>query len=145
MSDSHQYADVSAMFTGKAKRRYLDVHLPVKDITLRIRSLMAGEVSRFQSATISTRRRKLIQSKLEDSLARLIVLCVVDANGTRILSDDHVPQIVEEWDNADVAYLSDICSRHSGIDPEELEDLAKNSGGISFDSENSESPDNTDA
>ncbi|KKN79788.1 hypothetical protein LCGC14_0336430 [marine sediment metagenome] len=134
-------ADVSAMFPGKVRRRYLDIELPVAKITVRIRSLLAGEVSRFHASLLSKRNRKIIQSRLEDSTARLIVLCAVDANGTVLLNESHVLQIIEEWDNADVACLSDACTKHCGMDPDEFEDLAKNSGEISFASERSASPD----
>ena len=144
MNDNH-YADVSALFPGKAKRRYLDVHLPVVDATVRIRSLLAGEVTRYQSSLISKRSRKIIQVRLEDAPARLIVLCLVDTSGTVLLNETHVGQITEEWDNVDVACLAEACTKHCGMDDDEFEDLAKNSGGISFDSEKSASPDNTDA
>lgn len=137
---SNNYADVTALFPGKARRRFKDVELPVAGTTVRIQSLLAGEVTRFQSALVSRRSRKIIQGRLEDSPARLIVLCVVDANGTRILNDTHIQKIVEEWDNADVSVLSTECTRHCGMDQDEFEDLAKNSGRIPFDNETSASP-----
>ena len=133
------YADVSALFPGKEKRkrRYQDVTLPIAGVTVRIRSLFAGEVTKFQSSLVNQKNRRFIQSRFEESTARLIVLCVVDENGTRIMSNEHVKQITEEWDNADVACLSSACTKHCGMDEDEFEDLAKNSGTIQFDSANS--------
>ena len=76
MTNSNEYADVTAMFPGKdkQKRRYKDVQLPVAGITIRIQSLTGREVAKFQSATINKRSRRIIQDKMEDALARLVVL-----------------------------------------------------------------------
>lgn len=127
-------ANVSELFSGQAKRRYLDVDLPVRGKTVRIQSLYAGEATRFQSELISSKTRRIIQGRFEDATARLIVLCVVNEKGVRILNDTHVELIITDWDNTDVAYLSDMCLRHCGMDAAEFEGLAKNSEKISFDS-----------
>ncbi len=133
-------ANVAELFSGQANRRYLEVELPARGVTVRIQSLLAGEASRFQSALISPKSRRIIQGRFEDATARLIVLCLVNANGDCILDKTHVGMIVNDWDNADVAYLGDICMAHCGMDPAEFEGLAKNSAGISFDGKKSESP-----
>ncbi len=136
MSDT-KYADVTALFPAKRKRRYKEVELPVAGDIVRIHSLTAREVAKFQSATINAKTRRMIQSKLEDSLARLVVLHVVDSEGNVILSQSHVEKLAE-WDNADLAYLADACQKHSGMDPDELEGLVKNSGAVPFDGDQPE-------
>ncbi len=133
------YADVSALLPGKEnrKRRYKDVPLPIRGVTVRIRSLFAGEVTKFQASLVNKKTRRFIQDRFEESTIRLIVLCAVDKNGTRIFSNEHIEQISEQWDNVDLACLSGDCTKHCGMDEDEFENLAKNSGKIQFDSENS--------
>ena len=107
------------------KRRYQKLTLPVSGLQVRIQSLNERELSTYQAMTLAkTGSFKL--SKLEDANRRLIVLCLVDDAGNRILNGSHVAKL-EEWDSADTAYLSGECSTHVGLRADEIEGLVKNS------------------
>lgn len=138
MSES-TISSVSEMFPGKVKRRYIEETAPVSGMRFRFQSLLAGEVSRYQSSLMNKNTRRMTQRRLETAEARLIVLMAVDENGTVLMNEKHAEKMASEWDYADIAYLVKACATHSGIDQDEIEDLVKNSDGVQFGSEKSES------
>ncbi len=124
MTSKATLANVEQLFT-KAKRRYKRLTLPVADLEVRIQSLSERELSTYQAVTLAkTGSFKL--SKLEDANRRLIVLCLVDDAGNRILNKTHIAEL-EEWDSADTAFLSGECSAWVGLKADEIEGLVKNS------------------
>jgi len=115
-----------------AKRRYKKLTLPVSGLRVRIQSLSERELSAYQAVTIAkTGSFKL--NKLEDANRRLIVLCMVDDAGNRILNGSHVAKL-EDWDSADTNFLSAECSSHVGLRADEIEGLVKNSEQIAVES-----------
>jgi hypothetical protein len=86
----------------------------------------------FQSGFLD-KRGEVRKDAMLNSNRRLIVLCVVDAVGNRILNQDDVGRMVD-WDTADVQFLAAACGKHTGIAAGEMgdvndaaEDLEKNS------------------
>jgi len=125
MSDI-QLAGVEQLFTPM-KRRYKTVDLPVSGLTVRIQSLTEREVADYQQEAFKKSGNGLIPARLRDSGPRLIVRCVVDASGNRIMNASNVPQLLE-WDSADSNCLQRACMDHCGIrDDENLDGLVKNS------------------
>lgn len=118
-------AGINELF-APCKRRYKTVDLPVRGITVRIQSLTERELSGYESAVVSTSGSGLKRNRLEDATRRLIVLCVVDAEGTRLLSDQHLSQLAD-WDSADTRTLYADCVQHVGLKAEDVEGLVKNS------------------
>ena len=108
------------------KRRYKTITLPVSGLAVRIQSLTEREVSRFQSATIAQNGTGFKKAKLEDASRRLVVLCLVDGAGNRILNDSHIAKLAD-WDGADMAFLYNECTSHVGLKSEDIEGLVKNS------------------
>jgi hypothetical protein len=121
-------AGVEQLFGSASKRRYKYVTLPVAGHELRIQSLTEREVSAYQQAAWKKINGQLTQNlaRVEDSNRRLIVLCVVDAAGNRLLNDSHVPLLLE-WDAADTQHLFRECVAHCGINAGDIEGLEKNS------------------
>ncbi len=130
MSDVATLANAEQL-TAKTKRRYKFETLPISGLKVRIQSLMAGEISRYQGATYNNKGDGLKMARLEDAERRLIVLCLVDTAGNRILSNSHTGDLAG-WDGADASYLYTACAEHTGIKTEDIERLvvegmAKNS------------------
>lgn len=117
-----------ADFLAPAKRRYKNIPLPASGLTARIQSLMEGEKEAYESA-IYTKGREIARDKFENSRRRLIVLCLVDEDGQRTLSDADLDQL-RNLDGADVAHLAEACLIHCGFKDGDLEALVKNSESI---------------
>jgi hypothetical protein len=115
---------------GRAKRRYREIHLPVSDLTVRIRSLTEGELSSYQRKLFAKGGRGLDPTALRTANRRLFALCLVDEQGNRLFSDSDVDTMVE-MDSMDSGKLYEACSEHCGIDRTDMGDLSeleKNSG-----------------
>jgi hypothetical protein len=133
-------ASADELFSGNLKRRHKLVTLPVNGGQVRIQSLSEGEVSRWQTATIAASGKGVKKARLEDATGRLLVLCMVDQAGNRILGESHIARFAEEWDSADTGHLYSECAAHCGIEKDEIEDLVKNSETIHVDGTPSDSP-----
>lgn len=107
------------------KRRHREVTLPVAGCNVRIQSLTERERSQYEAAVFSSRGGTNL-SRMLDASRRLIVLCVVDGAGNRILTESDVPKL-GDWDAADVSVLYVECAEHCGLNRSDIEALAKNS------------------
>ena len=134
-------ATMAELFPAKIPRRHKIVPLPVSGNRVRIQSLTEREQSEYEMAVIAhgSSRSKFVRSKLLDANRRLIALCLVDAAGSRLLSDNQANQLAT-WDSADANFLHDEVAAHCGINREAIEDLVKNSEGIAVDSPPTDSP-----
>jgi len=122
-------ASEGQLFGARPKRRYKELTLPISGHRVRIQSLTERELAAYQIETMKRRGEGANLARLADSNARLIVLCLVDGAGNRILNQSHIAKLAE-WDAADTAFLSDECAKHCGLNREEIETLAKNSEAI---------------
>lgn len=113
------------------KRRYKDVTLPCSGLTVRLQSLTEWELSNYQTEMLSKKgpAGSFSKSKLLDANRRLFLLCIVDESGARMLNESHLP-VLAEWDSADTSYLYEECSKHCGINRDDIEDLVKNSDSV---------------
>jgi len=114
-----------------ATRRYKNVTLPVSGKQVRIQSLTERETSLYEAQAL-TKKGDIRLSKLEDANRRLIVLCLVDGAGNRILNASHASRI-GEWDSADAKHVYKECAAHTGINTDEVDELVKNSEKITVD------------
>jgi hypothetical protein len=101
------------LFLAPPKPRYTDFPLPVSNLTVRIRSLTELERTQFENSRYG-RDGKLIPGRLEDTKARLICLCLVDAAGGQLLKTGD-EQAVLQMDSADTGALYDACWDHVGF------------------------------
>ena len=130
MSSEATLATAEELF-APAARRYKYVTLPVSGKQVRIQSLTERETSLYESQAL-TKKGDIRLNKLEDANRRLIILCLVDGAGNRILNATHAPRI-GEWDSADAKHLYQECASHTGINNVDVEGLVKNSGEIIVD------------
>lgn len=124
-SENVTLATVDELFRPSV-RRYRVVTLPVSGLNVRIQSLTEREVSEYQSEALKKGGNGLNPARIKDAGPRLIVRCVVDANGNRIMNCAHVARILE-WDSADSNALHRECMDHCGIREDGIEALEKNS------------------
>lgn len=128
MNETPVPAGVDALFAPRA-RRYKTETLPISCLTVRIQSLTESELSRYEMAVVGTSDKAATrQARLEDAGRRLIILCLVDTAGNRILNETHSKQLAE-WDAADSNYLYNACASHVGLRRGDIEELVKNSEG----------------
>lgn len=71
---------------------------------------------------------KSIELNQENLRARLIVRCVVDEAGTRLLQDADA-DLVGRWPPEVGLRVFAVCQRLSALGPKDVEELAGNSGG----------------
>lgn len=141
MGEENGLATAAMLLAVKTGRRYKEVDLPVCELKVRIQSITEHELAAYQGETLSKRGggTSLSRNRMADANRRLIVLCLVDAAGNRLLHDSHVKQLAE-WDAADTQSLYDECATHCGINTRDIEDLAKNSAETIGDEEPLTSP-----
>jgi len=141
MDDCEGLANAGQLLSdaGRAKRRYKTVDLPVSGHKVRIRSLTERELSEYQTVTVTRRGLGLRRARLEDANRRLIVLCLVDGAGNRLLNDSHADKLAE-WDSADTSFLYEEAANFVGLNKEDVEGLVKASERTLVDDSPSDSP-----
>lgn len=105
------------------KRRFTEVDIADWG-KFRIRSLTELERSKFE-ASIRDKQGRVSNNKLLDLKCRLIVLCVVDANGDTILTNADIDALREQ-DSYRTNALVDAIQKHCGFSDSDIEDLEKN-------------------
>lgn len=118
-------------FLAPTKRRYKDVHLPFKGITVRIRSLMEAEKEEYEAGLI-TAKAEYTRDTLQCARRRLIAYCLCDENGDQLLSLSDLDAL-KALDGADMAYLQEECQVHCGFKKGDIEGLVKNSESVPAD------------
>ncbi len=122
---------------GKTARRYMTVDLPGGE-KARIQSLTELEKSEFEFAVIST-KGKALRSKMVIARRTLVVLCLVDNDGKRILSDADLDALAQ-IDGAVISAIYDEARIHCGFEEGDIEGLAKNSESVPVEGSPSTSP-----
>lgn len=111
-----------AALLAATNRRYRDVR--VAGTLWRLQSLTEGERSRYEravwAATGADRDALMASAK-----RRLLVLCLVDEQGRRLLHDDDADAL-EVVDGAITGALFDAASAHIGLLAGDLEEAVKN-------------------
>lgn len=111
-----EFASRSTFLSG-LKRRYASIDLPVSGLTVRYQSLSEAEQSAYEMATW-TRNDDGTLVRNDEAVgrnrSRLIVLCVVDEGGNRMLTDADLPQ-VDLLDGADTRALYQVLQEHCGM------------------------------
>lgn len=118
-----QLAGLSQILGAKS-RRYAVVNVPNIG-AVRISSLSEQERSAYESEFLAEDARPDVMQLLY-AKRRLIVLCVVDAEGNRIMNEGHV-EALGEVDSAATGLLFDKCREHCGFESGDVERLVKKS------------------
>lgn len=110
-----------------SKRRFAEVLLPAKGVTVRIRSLMENEYSDLVSRVMLLAKSKDNEKKLPQARRIYIVACLVDADGNRIFNDQETA-LLRDWDAADISTLQDAINEHLKLSETDIETVLKNFG-----------------
>ncbi len=105
-----------ADFLKPCKRRYGEFTMPSTGEVFRYRSLSEREFAAFEMDSLKETDDGLRtdEQRLEDARQRLIVLCLCDDNGERLLTDADTDAIGEK-DARDTGALYDALREHCGI------------------------------
>lgn len=125
MSETNGFVSRDSLFGAPPARRYAEREFEGFG-KFRIRSLMAAEVNSWQAKGAGGKAKDIERAAVTAG-PRLIALCLVNANGERILSDLDVAKLLE-MDGSFVAELAKWCVEHCrlGDDDEGVEDALKN-------------------
>jgi len=115
---------------GMTKRRFTTVD--VADSEYRIRSLTENEKSEYEAA-VMTDKAEFSVAKMKRQRIRLLLLCLVDDEGNRLL-DDADARMLGQVDGMVTTALFDACRKHVGFESGDIEALAKNSASSPGDS-----------
>jgi hypothetical protein len=119
-------------FLGGVQRRYGTLDLPVLGQTVRYQSLTERETAAFELAS-EWKRDELgnlyrDEAAVEQTRGRLIVACLVDAEGNRLLSEADLDQVLD-LDGKDIRLLFGTLQVHCNLvgKPEEKKSDSGNS------------------
>lgn len=122
MSEGNGYA-TRDQFLGAKRRRFRDVVLP-DGTKFRLQSITERERSEWESH-LKVKRGQVTRESLTMMRARLIVRCVVDADGALVFRPDDAAEMLSV-DSAITNSLFEACQEHCGISDADVEGLEKN-------------------
>jgi len=102
-----------------------DVEVPEWGGTVRVRALTGAERDAFEQSIVE-QRGKSTRMNLQNVRAKLVALTVVDENGNRIFSDADA-KLLGQKSAAALNRVFEVAQKLSGITPEDVEELTKNS------------------
>ena len=109
-----------------------DVAVPEWGGSVRVQMLTGAERDAFEQAIV-TRQGKKVQMTLANVRARLVAMCVMDGEGQRVFSDGDVKALGKKSALA-LNRVFEVAQRINGLTPEDVEELAGNSGSDQSDS-----------
>ena len=110
-------------------RTYKEVRCPELGGAVRVQSLTGAEFEAWQDSNRDPVKKNpdgTPQLKTEGSMYRLLVRCMVDKAGNRLMSDDDDPALAK-INAAALNRLGMVALRLNGVGAAEFEDLVKNS------------------
>jgi hypothetical protein len=125
-------------FLAPDPRRYDTVTTPLGR-TVRFRNLTEREKADYENSFL-TAKGKLNPEKAKEQRCRLLITTIVNSNGDRILSDGHLPRLMDEKDGRETAVMFNAIREHCGFDEDDIEELEKNFGSIGDDDSPTDSP-----
>jgi len=110
---------------GASDLTYEVVSVPEWGGSVRVRTLTGTERDQFE-ASITTRKGKSVEMNLKNLRSRLVALCCVDVDGTRLFTSFDVDALGDKSGSAlDRVYT--VAAKLAGITEKDAEELAKNS------------------
>lgn len=103
-----------------------DVPVPEWNGTVRVMALSGTDRDAYESAMVDARRNGNATVRLHNFRAKLVVKCLVDAEGKRLFEDKQVTALAEK-SGAVLDRLFDVARRLSGMNEKAVEEAAGNS------------------
>jgi hypothetical protein len=101
-----------------------EVHVPQWGGTVRVRALTGEERDAFEEGQLQGKGKNRTV-RLANIRAKLVSLCVVDADGKRLFSDADVAALGRK-SAAALSAVFDVAARLSGLTEQDVEELAGN-------------------
>jgi hypothetical protein len=111
-------------------RTYKDVKCPELGGTVRLQSLLGEEFEEWQETNRDPVKKDKDGApllKLRGSIPRLLVRCMVDKTGKRIMSNDDAVAL-DKLHAAALNRLGSAAMKLNGVGEKEIEEMVKNSG-----------------
>lgn len=100
------------------------IHVPEWGGYVHVRSMTAGEKDDFELWAFEAAQKK-VPDRNRQMRARMVIACVVDADGKHLFGPDDARLLAAKSNNA-VSRVTDAISKHNLLDPKERRALAKN-------------------
>lgn len=126
MSEQKRFLDKTAIL-GARDIVTEDVWVPEWDAWVKVKVMTASERDHFEAGAVQ-RNGKEITFNMQGIRARLCVLCLVDEAGNRMFSDEDEYALGTK-SGAALDRIFSAAQRINGLRDEDVEALAKNSGG----------------
>lgn len=117
---------------GTADLLHEDVAVPEWGGSVRVQMLTGAERDAFEQEIV-VRQGKKTQMNLANVRARLVALCMVDDEGQRVFGEADVKALGKKSALA-LNRVFEVAQRINGLTPEDMEELAGNSGSDQSDS-----------
>lgn len=104
-----------------------EVEVPEWGGSVTVRALSGKERDAFEASLIQDRGKQGMVRQLGNARAKLVVRCLVDADGQRLFADQDA-NALGETSAAALDRLFTVASRLSGLDEGDVEELGKASG-----------------
>lgn len=126
MTKQKQFLDKTAIL---AQRDIVteDLYVPEWDAWVKIKMMTASERDHFEASAVQ-RDGKRTTINMQGIRARLCILCLVDEHGARMFSDEDEYALGAK-SSAALDRIFTAAQRLNGLRDEDVEALAKNSGG----------------
>lgn len=108
------------------QRRYIDLTIGDRGITVRLQSLSEKEKSTYETQLIAKSGKGILRERLQDATRRLIALCLVDENNERVFVTDSEIEKIGDLDSFVSSKIYDACQEHAGFNKEDISDSVKN-------------------
>jgi len=105
---------------------YEDVEVPEWGGIVRVRGLTGAERDQFEAAILERQGNGRFRVRMTNIRARLVALACVDEQGRRLFSEQDVAALGQKSAVA-LQRVFEVAQRLSGLAPQDLEELAKNS------------------
>lgn len=103
-----------------------EVGIPEWGGSVFVRTMTTRERDAFECDSVSEQGGD-VQTNMDNLRAKLCVRCVVDEEGVRVFGDKDA-DLLGEKSAAAVDRIFDVAQKLNGMSPDDIEELAKNSG-----------------
>jgi hypothetical protein len=127
-----------------------EVHVPqwadpeTGDDLVRVKALTGAERDAYEASCTQDRGKQGMVRVLANIRAKLVVRCLVDAEGNRIFKDTDASALGEK-SSAALDRLFEVAARLSRLSEEDVEEMGKASAGTLPEDSSSDSPASSDA
>lgn len=111
-------------------RKHEIVSVPEWGGDVRLRTLTARERDAFEASTVETNKKGQQRQNLVNLRARLVSLCLVDADGNRLFPETSDVHLLGDKSALALQRVFDKCTDMNGLSDSDVEEMAEDFGGV---------------